>query len=160
MLRQYGAEHYDNPLLNSAHFFLRVDSQSVFVDAIGAVKAKLQAEGAPIEIVDNFGGSGSGSEDLKPKEDVEAPLRDVNVDAEAACERIAEIVAEFTTFAEGSIDTIGQAHVASQVVDLKDLAAHGGAPNWIAEGHTNPVRLRSASQHGPALAVESGAGGR
>lgn len=142
VLRQYGATHYDNPLLNSAHFFLRVDSQSVFVDAIGAVKAKLQAEGAPIEIVDNFGGSGSGSEDLRPKEDVDTPLCHINVDAEAACERIAEIIGEFPTFADGSSDTYGQAHVASQVIDLKDLGADGSAPNWTAEGHTNPVRLR------------------
>lgn len=142
VLRQYGANHYDNPLLNSAHFFLRVDSQSVFVDAIGAVKAKLQAEGAPIEIVDNFGGSGSGSDELRPKDDVEAPLCHVNVDAEAACERIAEIIGEFPTFADGSPDTFGQAHITSQVIDLKDLGADGGAPNWTAEGHTNPVRLR------------------
>lgn len=140
-LRQYGATHYDNPLLNSAHFFLRVDSQSVFVDAIGAVKAKLQAEGAPIEIVDNFGGAGSGSDELKPKDDVAAPLCHVNVDAEAACERIAEIVSEFPTFSDGSLDTIGQAHAASQVVDLKNLGADGAA-TWTAEGHTNPVRLR------------------
>ncbi len=142
VLRQYGATHYDNPLLNTAHFFLRVDSQSVFVDAIGAVKAKLQAEGAPIEIVDNFGGSGSGSDDLTPKDDVEAPLCHVHVDAEAACERVSEIIAAFPTFAEGSVDTIGQAHVASQVVELDNLASDGGAPDWTAEGHTNPVRLR------------------
>lgn len=142
VLRQYDATHYDNPLLNSAHFFLRVDSQSVFIDAIGAVKAKLKAEGAPIEIVDNFGGAGSGSEELRPKEDVDAPLCHVNVDAEAACERIAEIIGEFPTFSDGSSDTYGQAHVASQVIDLTDLGADGGAPNWTAEGHTNPVRLR------------------
>lgn len=142
VLRQYGATHYDNPLLNSAHFFLRVDSQSVFVDAIGAVKAKLQAEGAPIEIVDNFGGSGSGSEDLKPKDDVDAPLCHVNVDAETACDRIADIIGEFPTFADGSPDTFGQAHVASQVIDLKNLGAEGRTPNWTADGHTNPVRLR------------------
>jgi type III restriction enzyme len=142
VLRQYGATHYDNPLLNSAHFFLRVDSQSVFVDAIRAVKAKLQAEGAPIEIVDNFGGTGSGSEELRPKDDVNAPLCHVNVDAEAACERIAEIIGEFPTFSDGSPDTYGQAHVTSQVIDLKNLGADGGVPNWTAEGHTNPVRLR------------------
>lgn len=142
VLRQYGATHYDNPLLNSAHFFLRVDNQSVFVDAIGAVKTKLKNEGAPIEIIDNFGGSGSGSEDLKPKDDVNAPLCHVNVDASAACEQIAMIVSEFMTFTDGSVDTIGQAHTATQVVDLKNLGNDGGTPDWKAEGHTNPVRLR------------------
>lgn len=143
VLRQYRATHYDNPLLNSAHFFLRVDSQSVFVDAIGAVKTKLQNEGAPIEIIDNFSGSGgSGSEDLKPKDDVKAPLCYINVDASAACEYIAEIVSEFTTFTDGSVDTIGQAHATSQIVELTNLGTNDGTPDWTAEGHTNPVRLR------------------
>jgi type III restriction enzyme len=69
-LRQPGARHHESPLLNSAHFFLRVDSKSVFIDAIKTVKAKLQAEGAPIEVVDNFSASGSGSQELLPREDV------------------------------------------------------------------------------------------
>ncbi len=142
VLRQYGATHYDTALLNSAHFFLRVDNQSVFVDAIRAVKAKLQAEGAPIEIVDNFGGAGSGAEDLVPKDGVNVALCHVNVDAESACEKIAEIVSEFPTFVEGGVDTLGQAHAASQLVDLNDLAADGETPEWTAQGHTNPVRLR------------------
>jgi hypothetical protein len=28
--RPYGATHHENPLLNNAHFFLRVDNKSVF----------------------------------------------------------------------------------------------------------------------------------
>lgn len=142
VLRQFGAKHYDTPLLNSAHFFLRVDSESVFTTAIAGVKAKLNAEGAPIEIVDNFGGGGSGSEELKPKEGVEAPLCHVHVDADAACARIAEIIATFPTYIEGSVDTVGQAHIASQKIDLDNLGNEGDKPNWIADGQTNPVRLR------------------
>ena len=142
VLRQYGARHYDSPLLNSAHFFLRVDSQSVFTSAISAVKAKLQNEGAPIEISQSFGGPGAGSEDLIPKEDIEAPLCAVHVDAGEAAGRISEIISEFTAFVEGAPDSLGQAHTASQIVDLKDLSPDGAGPSWAAEGHTNPVRLR------------------
>ncbi len=142
VLRQYGAKHYDTPLLNSAHFFLRVDSENVFSDAINAVKNKLQADGAPIEIVGNFGGSGSGSEDLKPKDDVDVELHCINVDAEAACEHVAEIIGAFPTYVTGSPDTIGQAHSATQTIDLTALDQQGGQPSWTASGHTNPVRLR------------------
>lgn len=142
VLRQYGARHYDNPLLNSAHFFLRVDNQSVFSEAINAVKEKLKAEGAPIEIVDNFGGSGGGAEDLTIKDGVEVSLHQVHVDASDACSRIAEIVADFPTFTEGSLDTQGQAHTASQVIELDALSRDGTAAEWSADGHTNPVRLR------------------
>lgn len=142
VLRQYGVTHYDNPLLNSAHFFLRVDKQSVFVEAIEGVKAKLKKEGAPIEIFENFAKSGSVSEDLRPKEEVVAPLCRINVNAEGACARISEIVAQFPTFVEGSADTLGQAHRTSQLVDLKNLGDEISAPDWTVGGHTNPVRLR------------------
>lgn len=142
VLRQYGARHYDSPLLNSAHFFLRVDSQSVFSDAIGSVKQKLKAEGAPIEITDNFGSSAAGAEDLSPKDDVDVAICQVHVDASDACSRIAEIVADFPVFSEGSADTQGQAHTASQVIELDGLTKDGGGAEWKADGHTNPVRLR------------------
>jgi type III restriction enzyme len=142
VLRQPGARHYENPLLNSAHFFLRVDKRTVFEEAISAVKAKLQNEGAPIEIVGNFGGKSGGAEDIWPKADIDVELCHVNANAEAACERIADLVAEFPTFVEGSVDTVGQAHSATELVDLKSLDNDGGQTEWIVTGNTNPVRLR------------------
>ena len=142
VLRQYDAKHYENPLLNSAHFFLRVDSQSVFTDAIRGVKAKLQAEGAPIEIVESFGNGKAGADDLHPKDDVQVNLHHIYADSGPALERIAEIIGDFPTFAEGSIDTIGQAHTASQVVELVEPGKDDGAIEWKTVGNTNPVRLR------------------
>ncbi|MCE3608090.1 DEAD/DEAH box helicase family protein [Massilia sp. P8910] len=142
VLRQPKAKHYDNPLLNSAHFFLRVDKKSVFEASINAVKEKLQSEGAPIEIVGNFGNSGGGAEDLLPKEGVEVELCHIHADAEAACERIADIIASFPTFAEGGVDAVGQAHTAKELVDLTKLEGEPGQTTWTAAGSTNPVRLR------------------
>ncbi len=141
-LRQYGAEHYNTPVLNSAHFFLRVDNQNVFTEAIKGIKAKLKAEGAPIEIVDYFGGGNTGADDLSPKEDVDVSLHEVYVNSEAARERIGELVADFPTFTEGVTDTMGQAHAATQVVDITEPGKDVGATEWKADGHTNPVRLR------------------
>ncbi|MGD0399188.1 MAG: DEAD/DEAH box helicase family protein [Syntrophobacteraceae bacterium] len=143
VLRQYGAEHYENPLLNSAHFFLRVDNQSVFTDSIGNVKAKLLSEGAPIEITDHFSsGGGATVDDLKPKDNVAITLHHVYVESAAAKKRIAEIEDDFPIFAEGDMNTIGEAHTASQVVDLVEPSKDGEAVEWKVDGHTNPVRLR------------------
>lgn len=142
VLRQPRAEHYDNPLLNSAHFFLRVDKKSVFEDAINAVKEKLLNEGAPIEIIGNYGASGGGAEELRPKDGISVELCYVNADAEAACERIADVVAEFPTFSEGGVDAMGQAHSAKELIDLTKLETEAGQTQWIAAGNTNPVRLR------------------
>lgn len=142
VLRQYGATHYENPLLNSAHFFLRVDKQSVFTESIQKVKAKLQSEGAPIEITANFGGVAGGAEDIQPKDGVSVELHHIFVDSEAARERIVQIIDEFPTFTEGDVNTLGEAHTTTQVVDLKDLDKDVGTVEWKTDGHTNPVRLR------------------
>lgn len=142
VLRQYGAEHYDSPLLNSAHFFLRVDNKSVFTAAIKGVKDKLEAEGAPIEIVDYFGAGNTGADDLSPKDGVDVSLHEIYANSEAARERIGELVADFPTFTEGGTDTLGQAHTATQVVDITEPGKDAGATEWKADGHTNPVRLR------------------
>lgn len=142
VLRQYGAEHYENPLLNSAHFFLRVDNERVFAEAIEKVKTKLQSEGAPIEITHNFGGAAARVEDLQPKDDATVELHHIFVDSEPARERIVEIIEEFPTFAEGDVNTLGQAHTTTQVVDLEKLSKEATAAEWTSYGHTNPVRLR------------------
>ena len=142
VLRQPKATHYDNALLNSAHFFLRVDSKPVFEDSIRKVKAKLQSEGSPIEITSNYGGSGVGAEDIQPKEGIDVKLCHVHADAEAAHEAIAEIISQFPTFVEGSENAVGQAHTATEVVDLTDLEVDSGKTAWVEAGHTNPVRLR------------------
>lgn len=141
VLRQYGAEHYENPLLNSAHFFLRVDNQNVFAEAINGVKEKLKAEGAPIEIADYFSGTATGADDLLPKI-VNAPLHHIYVDSEAARERIKSLIADFPTFTEGSCDTIGQAHTTTQIIDITKPEQDAILPEWKSDGHTNPVRLR------------------
>ena len=142
VLRQYGATHYDNPLLNSAHFFLRVDKQSIFTEVIQKVRTKLQSEGAPIEISASFGAKGAGAEDLKPKDDIKVALHHIFVDSEAARHRIGEVVEAFPHFTEGDVNTLGKAHTTTQIVDLESLGKDTDAEKWTTNGYTNPVRLR------------------
>ncbi|WP_180852981.1 DEAD/DEAH box helicase family protein [Stenotrophomonas maltophilia] len=141
VLRQYDAKHYDSPLLNSAHFFLRVDKKNVFTESIEAVRAKLQESGAAIEIVHTYGGGDGGSEDIAPKEGVSVLLHQVHADADDAVGAIAQLVAQFPTFKEGEIDTQGDAHSKTETVDISDLAKEIGH-DWTASGHANRVRLR------------------
>jgi len=37
---------------------------------------------------------------------------------------------------------VGQAHTATQIIDLEELAKDAGNAEWKSDGHTNPVRLR------------------
>lgn len=140
VLRQYGAEHYDNALLNTAHFFVRVDRENVFTETIDRVKAKLKAEGAPLSISDNFGGAGAGSEDQEPR-DLGVNLHHIFVDSEAARTRLAELIEDFPTFAEGDANTLAGAKGASTVIDV--IGENISQPvQWQEGGNTNPVRLR------------------
>jgi type III restriction enzyme len=142
VLRQPKATHYDSADLNSAHFFLRVDSKPVFEDSIRKVKAKLQSEGSPITIVSNYGTSGGGAEEIWPNNDTDVKLCHVLADSDAARETIADIVANFPTFVEGSENAIGQAHAATELIDLNHLDEEQSKTSWTEIGHTNPVRLR------------------
>ncbi|MCP9734797.1 DEAD/DEAH box helicase family protein [Pseudomonas sp. GBPI_506] len=141
VLRQYDARHYDAPLLNSAHFFLRVDKKNVFTESIEAVRAKLQESGAAIEIVHAYGGGEGGAEDLTPKEAVGVVLHQVHADANDAVDAIAELVSKFPTFKEGEVDTQGDAHRKTETVDISNLAK-AGDQEWMTSGHANRVRLR------------------
>lgn len=159
VLRQHDARHYDNANLNSAHFFLRVDSENVFAKAIAGAKKKLEDQGAPIEILDNFGGGKSGSHEIYPKDGVSVTLHKVRANADDACTAIKDLLDGFPVFEEGDGNTIAEAKTGKQVVDLLKLKDSLGETNWISQGHTNPVRLRwlistaIRSRSGQALAV-------
>lgn len=142
VLRQYQASHYESTLLNTAHFFVRVDKESVFSEAIQRVRDKLAAEGAPITITDNFGGGGSASEDIEPREDVNVSLHHVFVDSEAARHRIGELLENFPVFKEGDENTVAGARAASAIVELLPTENEPQSMEWHASGYTNPVRLR------------------
>ncbi len=141
VLRQFDAKHYDAPILNSAHFFLRVDKKNVFTETIDAVKAKLREGGAAIEIVQSYGATDGGSDELEPKDEADVQLHHVNADADDAIAAIGELISHFPTIKEGEGDTLGKAQQKSEVVDLEDLGKKGVA-DWQTSGHSNRVRLR------------------
>lgn len=86
--------------------------------------------------------AGAAAEEVLPKEDANVELHHIFVDSEAARQRIAEIIDEFPTFAEGDANTLGTAHTTTQLVDLTALANDAGSVEWKTDGYTNPVRLR------------------
>jgi type III restriction enzyme len=141
VLRQPGAKHYDNPLLNSAHFFLRVDNRNVFTESLDKVKEKLQSEGCPIVITGSYRfGDGRGSTDIKPRTGKKAKIYNIFIDSTEAQREIGKIVNRFPRFVEGSPDSKGEAETATTVVELTG----GKTPEifWKREGNTNPVRIR------------------
>lgn len=142
VLRQPDATYYDCEALNAAHFFLRVDSKSVFTDALETVKAKLEQDGAPIAISSSFTpGSTVGATELLPQP-LNAPLHHIYVEKSEALTRVNELLNRFTTYAEGSPDTVGAAETARATIKLDQNANNNLPVAWKEGGSTNPVRLR------------------
>ncbi|MEB3782380.1 DEAD/DEAH box helicase family protein [Pseudomonas paracarnis] len=141
VLRQFDARHYDSQLLNSAHFFLRVDKKNVFTESIDAVRAKLQESGALIEIIETYGGNDGGAEDLEPKQQVSVKLHQVHADADDAVDVISRLISQFPTFLEGDFDTLGDAHRKTEIIEISDLNSEIDQ-DWIVSGNSNRVRLR------------------
>ena len=143
VLRQFDATHYASAALNTAHFFLRVDKQSVFTEAIKNVREKLEKEGTPIEISGSFATGKDSMEELLPRNSKrKLELHEIYVDAEPARKRMSEVLREFITFKEGEPNTWGEALSTTQVMELDNLGKDLGFSEWKAGGKTNPVRLR------------------
>lgn len=143
VLRQPHATHYASEVLNAAHFFLRVDKKSVFTQALDLVKAKLDQEGAPIAISSAFsGGTSPTASEILPRDDVSAILHNIYVLKDEAKRTVDQLLGRFTTYVEGSVDTLGTAESATAVVKLNDKTETATDPEWMDGGHTNPVRLR------------------
>ncbi|WP_434152257.1 hypothetical protein ACR2R6_23295 (plasmid) [Methylocaldum gracile subsp. desertum] len=140
VLRQYGAEHYESPHLNSAHFFLRVDKESVFDETITKVQRKLSAEGAPIEITSTFTGGSGGVDILDPRFD-DVSLCEVHVESSEARTQVDEELAKYPTYTEDDPSTKGEARTGTRVVDMTKLGDDSKVA-WTPGGYTNPVRLR------------------
>ncbi|TPG48462.1 hypothetical protein EAH75_08345 [Rhodanobacter glycinis] len=140
VLRQYGAEHYESPLLNSAHFFIRVDKENVFDETISKIQRKLNDEGAPIEITSNFGGTGAGSITLEPRFD-DVTLYEVHVNSVDAQPHVAEELAKYPSYSKDDPSTKGEARTAKTEIDMTKLGDSSKAA-WSPGGDTNPVRVR------------------
>lgn len=143
VLRQPHATHYNSEVLNAAHFFLRVDKKSVFTQALDLVKAKLDQEGAPISISSSFSsGTSPAAAEILPRDDVSASIHSIYVLKEEAKAVADQLLSQFSTYIEGSVDAIGTAESTRAVIDVTDKTGATGEPDWIDGGQTNPVRLR------------------
>lgn len=143
VLRQPLTTYYSNPLLNSAHFFLRVDDRNVFTESLETVKQRLQNEGNPIVVTSNFSASGSAETlNVPPRDDIPVQLHNIFIDSLEAQGQIEQILSRFPHFIEGDANSVGEGETAKGIIDLisKDGSPH--TITWKKEGNTNPVRVR------------------
>lgn len=104
VLRQPGAEHYSMERLNSAHFFVRVDRNSVFNHTIEEVRKELQTGPGGLRILVTNPGK-EKPQDYKPKVDISVPM--TALDPSAASEKVLQLFADFTDYRGDKVNTQG-----------------------------------------------------
>ena len=138
VLRQPGAQHYADPDLNTAEFFVRMDDRQAFKDILKLVKAKLAAEAPETKLTTYVGKGGRNSTRLEPKE--ARTLPSVHADSDDAVEPIAEAMAALRDYRLDAVYTVGEGR---HVRALQTIGS-GSAPVIEEQRteHSNPVMAR------------------
>jgi type III restriction enzyme len=91
VLRQPGAKHYPDVDLNSAHFFIRIDSKQAFPDILAGVRDKIGTEVPEIRISGYADARDRGRVRCEPKKQRTIPSIHINVDLPPVFAEVARI---------------------------------------------------------------------
>jgi type III restriction enzyme len=139
VLRQPGAEHYSDPVLNTAHFYIRSDEKGVFDDILEDVRQQLGSAHPDIELVIKKSASGRVMEKVEPNPPRTVPT--VGIHSESAKKPIAEAVAKMLDFTSGGENTVGQG---SRMLVLQEVGTGAEANyEWVEIEHSNRVTARA-----------------
>lgn len=139
VLRQPGAKHYSDPILNTAHFYIRSDEKGVFEGIIGDIQLQLAAEHPSIELTVR-------PENRRANRFREQPSRQrlvptTSIYSGPAREPISRVVARMMDFRGGGGNTVGQG---SRMQVLQEIGVRGASTyEWVDVEHSNRVTVRS-----------------
>lgn len=138
VLRQPGAKHYNNPILNTAHFHIRTDEKKVFDDILRDIKSDLISEHPSIALVVRDEKTRGNKDSLDPRSGRTVPK--VAIESSEALPPIKRIVDGMMDFRDGGQNTVGQGS-RMQVLQLvgEDTDA---TYEWVDVDHSNRVMAR------------------
>lgn len=138
VLRQPGAQHYADPDLNTAEFFVRMDDRQSFTEILKLVQLKLAAEAPETKFTAYLGKTGRTSTRLEPKEVQILPH--VHSDSEEAIDPIADVIAKLRDYRSDAVYTVGPG---TQLRALQEIGS-GQSPTVeeTQTEHSNPVLAR------------------
>lgn len=139
VLRQPQAQHYPDPSLNTAHFYIRTDEKSVFEDVLQDVKSKIAAESPEINLTVFTGTRGAvGKLSTIPRKARQLP--EVSIDSSHAVGPIRKILASIQDYTVDHINTVGKG-VRIQVLQTVGIKGKEHE-EWVEVEHSNRVTAR------------------
>ncbi|MBZ0329685.1 DEAD/DEAH box helicase family protein [Halomonas sp. ANAO-440] len=139
VLRQPGAEHYNDPILNTAHFHIRTDEKGVFDDILKDIRRDLTSEHPSIALVIKDEKTRGVRDRIDPKPPRTVPT--VGIESTRALEPISRIVKTIIDFRSDTHNTVGQG---SRMQVLQKVGENSDAQfEWIDVEHSNRLTARS-----------------
>jgi type III restriction enzyme len=138
VLRQPGAQHYQDAILNTAHFYIRTDEKGVFEEILEDVRAKLTAEVPEIALSVRSTLRKGVRPFLPPLKERRVP--NVSIYSVAAQRPIASTIRRIVNFAGNTEDTVG---CGARMQVLQTIGAGEDAQEeWVEVDHSNRVTAR------------------
>jgi len=139
VLRQPGAKHFSEEVLNTAQFYVRIDAKSVFAKIVNEVGAKL-AKSLPEIQISSYEAGKKGRPVLQPCKDPKE-IPQVILDPTAARQPIDGIIKTFMDFRNGPIENI-RGKGARALVQQKVGSQQVAELEWVERDHSNAVSAR------------------
>jgi type III restriction enzyme len=139
VLRQPEAQHYPDPSLNTAHFFIRTDEKKVFEEVLKEVRDKIAAEAPEINLTIYSGSKGTANkQSLSPKKVKLLP--DVDVDFSDALQPIRNIIDSIQDYRNDFTNTVGKG---GRIQVLQTIGSQENEQEeWVEIEHSNRVTAR------------------
>lgn len=139
VLRQPQAQHYPDPSLNTAHFFIRTDERSVFDQVLDDVQKKIAAESPEITLTVFAGRKDASAKMILPARKAKQ-LPEVSINAADAMEPIRRVIAGIENYHNDTTNTVGKGgHI--QVIQTIGSGTDE-SEEWIEIEHSNRVTAR------------------
>lgn len=139
VLRQPNAQHYPDPSLNTAHFYIRTDEKSVFNEVLEDVKRKLAAESPEINLTVYTANQGT-TDKIIMNARKQRKLPEIVPDTARAQEQIRKIFASLQDYRQDKINTVGKG---GRIQILQTIGVKGEEQQeWVEVDHSNKVTAR------------------
>jgi type III restriction enzyme len=113
VLRQPSAQHFPDPDLNTANFYIRVDDRQEFPRILKMVQDKLGAELPEVKVEGYSDPADRQRSRLEPKESRQVP--EIHIDATEAVEPLTECLAQVQDYRQDAIHTVGKGEIVRAV---------------------------------------------
>ncbi|GGK49007.1 DEAD/DEAH box helicase family protein [Salinarimonas ramus] len=139
VLRQPNARHYADPILNTAHFYIRSDEKGVFENILDDIRAQITDEHPSIELAVRTNNRRAGAFRAAPSKSRVVPT--ASIYSGLAKGPVDETVRRMLDFSSGGPNIVGQG---ARMQVLQEIGVRGATQyEWIAVEHSNLISART-----------------